>query len=283
MVGGKNAIEKGLKATEATLKRIRTLFKKMGIPDVTRYHLHAVGSESMYSGRHARAVQPRETAIFCAIEHQDRKALNILGMEFVGMGTGTCPGVYGFLGGRPKPSPIFKLFSFLHPKAQVPAAINLRGETTPHHHYLPTAEETKAAPVPHLVEDTPLETGSGSLILQDLAYARSGDKGNHANVGVIARHPAFVPFIRQHLTPAVVYDYFRHFFEPEAPEQDAVERFEVPGIHGFNFLLRNSLGGGGVSSLRPDPQGKSYAQLLLDIEIGGLPDSVVELAESLKD
>jgi len=282
LVGGKNAIPKGLKATEATLKRIRSLYKKMGIADVTRVHLHAVGDESMY-GRHARSdVNPRESAIWCSVEHQDKKALGIMAMEFAGMGTGTCPGVYGFVGGRPKPSPIFKLFSFLYPKSDVPSAIHMGGETTPHIHYLPSEEE-KSTPEPHHVEETTLETGSNSLVLEDLAYARSGDKGNSANIGVIARHPDLLPFIRKALTPAAVHYYFEHFFEEGASVDSSVQRYEVPGIHGFNFYLRDSLGGGGVSSLRPDPQGKSYAQLLLDFEVNDLPDSVVDLVKSLKD
>jgi hypothetical protein len=94
-----------------------------------------------------------------------------------------------------------------------------------------------------------------------LAYGRSGDKGDIANISVIARRDEFVEFIRAGATADVVRAYMGHFVKGEA------DRFEWPGIMGFNFLLHRALGGGGVASLRHDPQGKSYAQILLDLKI----------------
>jgi hypothetical protein len=94
-----------------------------------------------------------------------------------------------------------------------------------------------------------------------LAYGRSGDKGDIANISVIARRPDFVDFIRAGATADAVRTYMGHFVKGE------VERFEWPGLMGFNFLLHRALGGGGVASLRHDPQGKSYAQILLDLKI----------------
>jgi hypothetical protein len=109
--------------------------------------------------------------------------------------------------------------------------------------------------------------------LEALAFARSGDKGNKANIGVIARHPEFVPYIAAALTAQRVADYFTHFLA----DGGRVERFYLPGCHAFNFLLHDVLGGGGVASLRVDPQGKGYAQLLLAEAIPvppGLADKV---------
>ena len=94
-----------------------------------------------------------------------------------------------------------------------------------------------------------------------LAYARSGDKGDHANIGIIARRSEYLPFIQNALTEKTVALYFEHVLNGK------VKSWDVPGISGLNFLLKNSLGGGGMSSLNIDPQGKSYAQQILEYEI----------------
>uniref|UniRef100_A0A3Q2QTI0 Si:ch73-132f6.5 n=1 Tax=Fundulus heteroclitus TaxID=8078 RepID=A0A3Q2QTI0_FUNHE len=119
-----------------------------------------------------------------------------------------------------------------------------------------------------LLSDLP--SGPHTYRLEELAYTRSGDKGDSANIGVVARHPLYFPYLKKHLTSSVVEDYFSHLMEPGAP--DAVTRYTLPGIHGLNFVLRSSLGGGGVASLRSDPQGKAYGQMLLDLKLKGLPD-----------
>jgi hypothetical protein len=94
-----------------------------------------------------------------------------------------------------------------------------------------------------------------------LAHGRSGDKGDIANIGVLARDPEFLPWLRQSLTTGAVASYFDHFVKGK------VERFEWPGLNGFNFLLHEALGGGGVASLRHDPQGKALAQILMDFPV----------------
>ncbi|MEX0408891.1 hypothetical protein ABGN05_24945, partial [Aquibium sp. LZ166] len=80
-------------------------------------------------------------------------------------------------------------------------------------------------------------------------------------IGVIARKPEYLPYIRSALTEETVKDYFAHLCN------GPVERFELPGTHALNFLLHDSLGGGGIASVRIDPQGKGFAQMLLDIQI----------------
>ena len=96
-----------------------------------------------------------------------------------------------------------------------------------------------------------------SFHLSDLAHGRSGDKGNHANVAVIAYTPAGYAWLLQHLTAELVHDYFRRF----GPSR--VERFDVPNLHGLNFLLYDVLAGGASRSLRSDNQGKTFALTLL--------------------
>jgi len=94
-----------------------------------------------------------------------------------------------------------------------------------------------------------------------LAWGRSGDKGDAANIGIIARRPEFLPFIRAALTEQAVAGYFAHLVKGK------VERFDLPGTHALNFLLQEALGGGGIASIRMDPQAKAYAQMLLDFPV----------------
>ncbi|MCS7046322.1 MAG: hypothetical protein NZO58_08200 [Gemmataceae bacterium] len=97
--------------------------------------------------------------------------------------------------------------------------------------------------------------------LIDLAHARSGDKGNHANVAVLAYTPEGYAWLRDHLTADVV----ARFFAPLGPTR--VVRFEAPNVLGLNFLLENVLAGGASRSLRTDTQGKTLASALLTAEL----------------
>ncbi|GBD35726.1 hypothetical protein HRbin36_00841 [bacterium HR36] len=97
--------------------------------------------------------------------------------------------------------------------------------------------------------------------LYNLALARSGDKGNHANIGVLARSPEIYAWLKDFLTAARVEDYFRSL------RPSRVERYEAPNIWGLNFVLYDVLAGGAARSLRLDSQGKSLACALLEMEI----------------
>jgi hypothetical protein len=99
------------------------------------------------------------------------------------------------------------------------------------------------------------------LQLLKLAHARSGDKGDTANVGLIALRPEFYPVLVEKVTAAAVK---RHF---EGVCHGDVERFELPNLGALNFLLHESLGGGGTVSLKTDAQGKTYSSALLRMEI----------------
>jgi len=105
--------------------------------------------------------------------------------------------------------------------------------------------------------------------LVELAVARSGDKGDLSNIGVVARRAAALPWLWQALTPEVVHDYFAHLV------RGRVERYWLPGIAAINFLLHEALDGGGPASMRIDPLGKGMAQMLLDLEID-VPASLLD-------
>jgi hypothetical protein len=107
------------------------------------------------------------------------------------------------------------------------------------------------------------QRSSAGTRLGDLAHARSGDKGNRANIGVVANDPACYDWLRQHLTEAVVADYLRPL------GVGPVQRFELPGIFAFNFVIANALAGGASRSLRLDSQGKALASALLEMSVPG--------------
>jgi hypothetical protein len=103
--------------------------------------------------------------------------------------------------------------------------------------------------------------GMTRVALVDLAHARSGDKGDTANVGVIAYDPAHYDLLRERLTPERVKEHFGPLVK------GAVERFELPNLGALNFLLHGALGGGGTMSLMNDAQGKVFSTALLRMEI----------------
>lgn len=121
-------------------------------------------------------------------------------------------------------------------------------------------------PPPEAEDLPPVDLGEAETVpLIRLALARSGDKGDHANIGVIARRPLYLPYIKAALSTRAVRRYFAHVLA--AGEQGRVERWELPGTLSLNFLLYHALGGGGAGSLRTDPQGKAFAQMLLDFPV----------------
>ena len=108
--------------------------------------------------------------------------------------------------------------------------------------------------------------------LVHLAHARSGDKGDTANVGVIAYEPEYFELLRKQLTPSAVKAHFGDMIRGE------VERFELPNLHALNFLLHGALDGGGTVSLMNDAQGKVFSTAILRMEVE-VPEGVAGAAE----
>ena len=108
--------------------------------------------------------------------------------------------------------------------------------------------------------------------LREIAFARSGDKGDTANVGLIAFRPSIYPILVKEVTAERVKYHFKGICEGD------VERFELPNLRALNFLLHRSLGGGGTVSLMLDAQGKTFATALLRMEID-VPDHLLNRAD----
>tara|TARA_R110002049_G_scaffold70214_5_gene181491 strand:- start:4683 stop:6506 length:1824 start_codon:yes stop_codon:yes gene_type:complete len=277
---GIDADRKAAALGAAVLEAARTTLQGAGLDDFLETSIELIGAESQY-GRFSELSGSREVAMKLAAKHRDAMGIGILLKEAVGLGLATPPGLSGFAGSRPAPSPVVRLFSFSVCKTGVAVAIDLDGvqEACNEEHGEPLTG--RAAPARPRAPAATTEDATVAVPLIKLAWGRSGDKGNNANVGIIARRAEFLPWIWAALTEDVVRERFAHFLAQAAPRgsgpKSDVERFLLPGSHAINFLLHDVLGGGGIASLRNDPQGKGYAQLLLSCPVN-LP---VALAETL--
>ncbi len=251
---------KAERVSQAIIHKTSQLFSQRGWAPYTDVNIELLGSEATY-GAHARRHDCREVVMKLAVRHPSKQALVLFAREIAQAATGMAPGLTGIVGGRPTVYPLIRLFSFLVDKTLCEPLIEFEGKRHPCTLPAATVLATPAAPL-----DPPTAQGcaDASVPLVKLAVARSGDKGNHSNIGVIARQPEYLPWIAETLTPQVVVDWMSHVLDPV---YGRVERWYLPGSHSLNFLLENALGGGGIASLRIDPQGKAFAQQLLEIPI----------------
>lgn len=263
MLGGIDAVAKAEAVAAAILKRTRRLFAERGFADYLRTDVEVLGSEANW-GAHARARDTREVVLKIAVHHADKAALDIFSKEVIPAATSMAQGITGFSGGRPAVTPVVRLFSWLVDKRALTVRVDVDGEAVPCMAAAPAVGSTapvSASAASSTTTQLPETNDTRTVPLIALAYGRSGDKGDSANIGVLARRADDLPLLRQQLTAAAVREYLAHF------AQGAVERYEWPGLHGFNFVLDAVLGGGGMASLRHDPQGKLLAQVLMDFPV----------------
>ena len=256
---GADAEKKANTYAEAAFKRARQALEQTNSGDYSEISVEIIGAESQF-GHFRQIEKPREVAMKVAAKHPDAAGISILLRELTGLGLATPPGLSGFAGARSKPMPLLRLYSILVPKDKVHIELNDGARSTAFKDAAGMAHagaSVERPPQPAPVEQSDLV----QVPLISLAWGRSGDKGNKANIGIIARDPSYISFIWAALSEEVVADRFAHFLE--APGATSVERYFLPGCHAINFLLHDVLGGGGIASIRNDPQGKGYAQLLL--------------------
>jgi hypothetical protein len=259
MIAGREAAAKAQAVGEAILARSSRMMVDAKLGPYAESSFEIIGAESSY-GAQSRAQGAREVVLKIGVRHPQRAALDIFAREIYPAATAMAQGLTGFSGGRPEPQPVVRLFSCLIDRTEVPVSVEIGGRTIDIPHHIPNRDGAAPA-VREVAQSNPFTGETVRVPLIALAYGRSGDKGDIANISVIARRAEFVDAIRAGVTADAVRAYMGHFVKGE------VERFEWPGIIGFNFLLHRALGGGGVASLRHDPQGKSYAQVLLDLKI----------------
>ncbi|WP_339692771.1 acyclic terpene utilization AtuA family protein [uncultured Parasphingorhabdus sp.] len=258
---GFDAARKAQKFCDNVLVRANNILRGHNLGDYSETSVEIIGAGSQF-GDFAPSHEPREVVAKIAAKHSEAAAIGILLRELTGLGLATPPGLSGFSGARAKPSPVVRLFSYLTPKGALPVEIDVDGKTIAFQDADGAAFDPAAIQRPQPPQAPDGQDAVTNVPLIRLAWARSGDKGNKANIGVIARDPAYLPYIWAALTTDSVAERFGHFIAGGA-DAAKVEKYSLPGSHAINFLIDTILGGGGMASIRNDAQGKGYSQILL--------------------
>jgi hypothetical protein len=252
---GPDAAAKAHRTADAIIARGRMIFARLGLTDFTATHAEALGAEAAYGGT---PTATREVLLRLVLVHPDRKALDRLAREIGSIGLSFAPGTTGIFGGRPKPTPQIRLFTLFIDKAAMPDAQVSVGDGAPF--AVPVPQSAGASHSAPALPPAPAISGDTvDVPLLRLARSRSGDKGDSSNIAIFARDPADYDLLRAILTPERVLAHF------SALAEGPCTRYEAPGLNALNFLIEHALGGGGMASLRIDPQGKAFGQMALEM------------------
>jgi hypothetical protein len=276
-VFGLDAAAKARRTGEAMLARTRTILRSWNLPDWSDTLVEVLGAETTY-GEHAVDYPVREVICRMVVRHPDKRATEMFGLEARSIATTMGQGSTGL--GLSANAPVLRLFSFLLEKDKVEVTVTLDGEkeVTP----IATAGGFRpeaivrpggpAAPDPAALSET--------VPLLGLAWTRSGDKGDMFNLGVIARKPEYLPFLRAALTEAAVGEWYKHVFAD--PANHKVARYDMPGFHGVNFTIMSALHGGQTTGMRTDPNAKGMGQQLATFPVPVTPAVAAEARARLK-
>jgi hypothetical protein len=264
-IAGLRAADKARANLNAWVKRTENYFIENDLGKYEQVSIEIVGAEDTY-GPHKQNIAPREVMAKYGLHHQNRKALTFASAELAYLATSASPGMTAFGISRTKPLPLMRVHSTLIDKSQLPVTVQLNENVIINKTYLSEADSASenAATFEFSTEELKRSTPQDDwqeVILEKLAYARSGDKGDNANIGIIARKPEYLAILAQQLTAKVIANYFAHTIKGE------VTRYEVPGFNALNFFITEALGGGGTASVRLDSQAKTFAQMLLSMKI----------------
>jgi hypothetical protein len=264
-VVGRDAAAKAQRQADALLARLGEMLSAQHFAPFRATRVELIGTETSY-GANARVSSTREVLCKVVVDHVDRQALRLFLREYDAPVTSMAVGSVSWLMSRPEVIPVDRVFSITVDPASLKQRISFAGKETEF------VSQRPAQPFaldrinrPHVSDALPDTPCDAQAALIDLAWGRSGDKGNSFNVGIIARRPEYLPYIRAALTEAAVFKYFAHDFE--GARNPSVTRYEIPSFHALNFLCKEALGGGQRASLRLDPLAKAKAQQLLDFPI----------------
>jgi len=257
LIVGHDAAAKARKTHETILGRTRKILKFMGLDDFVETRFEALGASHFDPNGDERTAT--EVVAKVGLKHKDRRAMGVYGQQAICSGVSMAQGTTGFggTGVTGKTSEVLRVFSLVIPKTSLTCEVVVGSQRFPVP--VPTAGGFPGSASRHVVP-VPPEAPSGdleSVPLLRLCWARSGDKGNLANVALIARKPEYLPLLRHAVTADRVKQYFRKRINGE------VVRYDMPGIGGMNFLCHEALGGGGMATLHSDPLAKTFGQVLL--------------------
>jgi hypothetical protein len=259
LFAGLDAAGRARRAGEAMVARTERLIAAAGHGPLSDVSVEVVGGGDLL-GESFRPDAGGEVVLKVGLRHPERDALEIFSREMASFAL-VAMGMTGAFAGRPRVAPVFAVYHLAADKAQVPVSVRLGGEVF--EVAVPAGERDAPESSPELVAPAAGVAGRGLTVpLRRIAYARSGDKGDKANIALIARRPEFARIIHEQVTCERVARFFAHYLRGD------VRAWELTGLHAVNYLLDAVLGGtGGTSTLRYDAQGKSYAAMLLGIPV----------------
>ncbi|SFR91501.1 acyclic terpene utilization AtuA family protein [Sphingomonas jatrophae] len=252
---GEEAGAKARRQGEALFARARALLRARNMADFTETEALVIGEEASF-GAHARVQGAREVILKMTADHPSPEGAGLFareqasGISTMSVGTG--------INIATSVLPLTGIFAFLLPRGEVEPTVTYGGRSWT----VPTGTGETTAPAVHPVpvpERTDEEMTQADLIR--LAWGRSGDKGSLFNLAVIARDPAYLPWIAAAMTPEAVGDWYRHF-SPDGQPLD-VDLYCAPGLNALNFVVRNSLDGGILRGKGLDPAAKGMAQVIM--------------------
>ena len=304
LVGPAAALKAKAIATTLVNRATKVLQRMSGDPE-ERYRevrVEYIGGGSFY--RLAPDPLVREVVCRISVRHPNPRAVLLVGANIASASTGMCPGLFALSSGRATPSAAIALRSHLILADTVPALVAIGPQQVAAQVPREWQPQPAAPQQPPRSKGTPpaafaspaaaLSGATTTAALMTLACCRSGDKGDAANVGVVARRPQYFEFLKAHLTSESVHEYLRPYwfdvpdgidspFEHTKKLQQRVaaaggnsagkrvQRYELPQLPALNFVLSHVLGGGGIDSLKADKQGKSIGSILLDMSLPNVP------------
>ena len=256
---------------EAKARAFADLFWKRLDLTFDATHTELIGHSACW-GPLAPPVDPPEILLRLSVRDRDPKKLDAFGKMLPAVILSGPPGV-AVTGGRPQAQEVVAYWPALVPRDHVKARLVTRDGERLLEWPTPLLSPTRPMSLPR--PQWPAAKGGRRHVtvpLGALAHARSGDKGDTCNIGVIARAPEIYPWLKRTVTAALVKRRFKGIC------LGAVERHEVPNLGALNFLLHESLGGGGTVSLRLDAQGKTLSHALLAMPVS-VPQALVDAAQ----
>lgn len=266
MIAGADAAKKAQRTGEALFERTRAMLAAHGLAEYSETRIEVLGGRQSFAPG-SPASTSLEVVLKLSAKHRDRRALELFAREFAPAATSMAPGTMALVPGRPTPSPLVRCFSCLVPKIEVP--VRVVSALTPAEGELVSlrtsggfVRSASERLLPACTPAVPLPDGPTVRVpLLRLCWGRSGDKGDTANIGLIARRGEYLPWLTSVVTEEAVAAWFAYDVEGD------VTRFELPGLNAINFVMTHALGGGGTSSLRTDSLAKAFAQRLLCMEV----------------
>jgi hypothetical protein len=273
VVQGHDAVAKGKAIVASVISRTEKFLVAAGAPKFESVHVEYLGAHSSYFPKEmSRQGEALEVVVRLAVRHVSPKPIMLLASHVPSASTGMCPSLWTIAPGKPVLQEAVAFRTNLLPKKAIDVTVVFGTENNSiqlakadllpsiRDRFAPVGEEsdapgsTSATRIPALGQ---MELVEAPLIT--IACCRSGDKGDAANVGVIARDPKYFAFLKEQLTVKRVAAHLESWLT----EQSTVHRFPIPGFHALNFVLSHVLGGGGLMSLKGDKQGKSIGSILL--------------------